>query len=130
MSFRLSVAFQEATHCCPGNEKIQGRGLLKCCLGAGALYPLVSFEHVLDVPFEHEQVWRSLAIDFQRATIVPLDRSFNFLTIKQNDHHNGVSVDLFLVVENLRIGFVGRWDSLLNLDGSVLLRGTCLTAIV
>ena len=130
MSFRLSVAFQEATHCCPGNEIIQGRGLLQSCLGAGALHALVSFEHVFDVPLEHEQVWRSLAIDLQRATIVPLDRSFNFLTVKQNDHHHGVSVDLFLVVENFRIGFVGRWNSLLNLNGSVLLRGTDLSAIV
>src|SRR6185503_1227792 len=130
MSFGLSVAFPEATHCSPGQRNNRGEGCFNLALRAGALNALVSLEHVLDVPLEHEQIRRSLAINLQRAPIVPFDRSFNLLTIKQNDHHYGVSIDLFLVVENLRIGFVGRWNSLLDLDRSMLLRGTCLAAIV
>lgn len=129
MSFGLSVAFPEATHVVLGKELNRGEGCLSLALGAGSLNPLVGLEHVLDVPFEHEQIRRSLAIDLQRSTIVPLDRSFNLFTIKQNDDHHGVSVDLFLVIENLRIGFVGRWNSLLNLNWRVLLRGTCVTAV-
>ena len=135
MNYRLSVALLVATHCCPGKE-LRGARLLNLAraraLGAGALNPLVSLEHILDVAFQHEKIWRSLAIDLQSATIVPLDRAFNFLAIKQNNNHHCVSVDLLLVIENLRIGFVGRWNSLLDLNWSVLLRGggTCLATII
>lgn len=82
MSFGLSVAFLEATHVVPGKDFNRGEGCLSLALGAGALNSLVRLEHVLDVPFEHEQIRRSLAIDLQRATIIPLDCSFNLFTIK------------------------------------------------
>lgn len=131
MSYGLSVALLVATHCCPGQRDNRGEAayILRVHLGAGAFNPLVSLEHVLDVAFEHEQIRRSFAIHFQRATIIPLDRAFNLLAIKQNDNHQRVSVDLFLVIKNLRIGFVGRRNSLLDLNWSMLLRGTGRAAI-
>jgi hypothetical protein len=41
-----------------------------------------------------------------------------------------MSVDLFLVVKDLGVGFVGRWNSLLDLDGSMLLSGAWRTTAV
>jgi hypothetical protein len=41
-----------------------------------------------------------------------------------------MSVDLFLVVKDLGVGFTGRWNSLLDLDGSVLLSRACRTIAV
>ena len=114
MSFDLSVALLEATAHLSRDEDIRGEAR-QLPLGAG-FNALVGLVDILDVPFEHQQVRRTLAIDLQRTTIIPLDRAFDLFTIKQNDDHGSVSIDLFLVVEDLSIGFTGRWNSLLYLD--------------
>ena len=97
-------------------QKVRARLSLRSCLCRGFFYPLVGLEHVFDVALEHEQIRCALAINFQSAAIVPFDCPFDFLTVKKNDNHRCVSVDLFFVIEDLGIGFTGRWNSLLYLD--------------
>jgi hypothetical protein len=41
-----------------------------------------------------------------------------------------MSVDLFLVIKDLRIGFVGRRNSFLDLDRRMLLRSTLLATVI
>ena len=79
MSFGLSVAWLEATHCCPGRGTQDEAKLI--LLSAGAFNTLVCLVDVLDVPFENQQIGRAFTVDLQRATIVPLDRAFNLFTV-------------------------------------------------
>src|SRR6185436_18123964 len=73
-----------------------------------------------------------LSVDLESTAIVPLDRAFNLFAIQQNNNHQGVSVNLLLVIKDLRVGFAGRGNSFLNLDGNVLLDGALalLTTVV
>src|SRR5689334_23781082 len=98
--------------------------------GAGILNTLVGLVDVFDVPLQHQEIRSAFAIDLQRATIVPLDRAFDLFTIEQNDHHESVSIDLFLVIEDLGIGFTGRWNSFLHLDRHVLWLGCTSRTVV
>src|SRR6185369_3661501 len=128
-----SLALLEATHCFSENS---GRGCMQFrfpypfgTLSAGFFNPFVGLVDVLDVPFEHEQIRRTLSVYLQRTTIVPLDSAFNLLAIQKNNHHLRVSIDLFLVIKDLRISFVGRRNSFLNLNRCVLLWGAVAIAV-
>src|ERR1043166_541579 len=83
-------------------------------------------EHILDVSFEQQQVWTVLAINLQCATIIPLDRSFNFFAVKQNDHHQCVRINLLFVVEEFRISFHRRRRALAH-RSLILLRARILS---
>src|SRR3954462_1296907 len=76
--------------------------------GSCLLYTFICLVHVLDVALQHEQIRSVDAIHFQSAAIVPLNRTFDFFTIKQDDHHWGMRIDLFFVVKNLCTGFERR----------------------
>ena len=105
--------------------------LLISPLGAGFFHSFVGFVDVLDIPLEHEEIWRAFAVHLQSATIIPFDRAFDLFAVQQDNHHRCMRVDLFLVVKDLRVGFVGRWDSLLNLDRCMcmLLSGALLIIV-
>jgi len=88
----------------------------------GRFNALVSLVHVFDVPLEKKEVGRRLAVDLQCATIIPLDRSFNFFAVKQDNNHRRVRIDLLLVVKELGVG-LHRWRRpLSHLYGRLLCR--------
>src|SRR5882724_3218905 len=88
----------------------------------GRFNALVSLVHVFDVPLEKKEVGRRLAVDLQCATIIPLDRSFNFFAVKQDNNHRRVRIDLLLVVKELGVG-LHRWRrALSHLYGRLLCR--------
>ena len=61
--------------------RTQGEAAL-LSLGVGFLNTLVGLVDVLDVPFENQQIWCTLAVDLQCAAIIPLDCAFNLFTVK------------------------------------------------
>ena len=80
---------------------------------------LVGLVHVLDVMFEQEQVRRCLAVDLERAPVVPLDCAFYLFAIFQDDDHRRMRVNLLFVVEDFRIGFIRGRNSLAHLHGTL-----------
>src|SRR5215472_5978196 len=90
----------------------------------------VRFEHVLDVSLENQEIGGTPSIDLERAAIVPLNRTFNLFAILQHDNHGRVSVDLFLVVEDLGTGFRRRGYPFAHLHGGrCMLRTGCGTPL-
>jgi hypothetical protein len=88
----------------------------------GRFNALVSLVHVFDVPLEKKEVGGRLAVDLQCATIIPLDRSFNFFAVKQDNNHRRVRIDLLLVVKELGV-CLHRWRRpLSHLYGRLLYR--------
>ncbi len=78
----------------------------------------------LTLRLSKQKVRRRLAVNLQSAAIVPLDRSLNFLAVKQHDHHRCVRVDLLFVIEEFGIG-LHRWRRALpHLHGSLLTAAT------
>src|SRR5436305_13843729 len=84
-------------------------------LFAPAAIALVSLVHILDNTFENQKVRRRPAIDLDRASIIPLDSSFDLFTIPEDDDHQRVRVNLFLVVEDFRVRLIRRRHALAHL---------------
>src|SRR6185295_12917112 len=101
MSYCLTVSLPGARGREPGRSSSPPRSTRL----AGVLYFLdsfVSLEHILDVALENQKIWRILAVDLQRAAIVPLNCSLNLLAIKEHNDHQSVSVNLLFIVEDFR----------------------------
>src|SRR6266498_47735 len=94
----------------------------------GRFNTLICFVHILDVPLEKKKIGRRLAVHLQRATIVPLDGSFDFFAVKQHNHHWRVRIDLLLIIEELGVSLHRRGRSLSHLNGRMLSRSRCLSA--
>ena len=125
MNYATSQSYSDATFE-EGTRKIQPQVLvarLRLALKLTALLfgslALVGLVHVLDVMFEQEQVGRCLAIDLERALVVPLDCPFYLLAVKQDDDHRRMRVNLLFVVEDFRVGFIRGWNSLAHLNGAL-----------
>src|ERR1051325_1105352 len=96
------------------------------CLFGSLLNALVSFVHVLDVSLKQQEIGSVFAVDLQGAAVVPLNRSLNLFAVLQHDYHQGVRIDLLLVIEELGVGFHRRRRPLSRLR-CVLLRPSSLS---
>ena len=122
MSFSQTASLVETDNLL-GNGRESGIGMgAGVPLLRGRFNALVSLVHVFDVPLEKKEVGRRLAVDLQCTTIIPLDRSFNFLAVKQDNNHRRVRIDLLLVVKELGV-CLHRWRRpLSHLYGRLLCR--------
>src|SRR5258706_11814086 len=81
----------------------------------GLFYSFVSLVHILNVAFQHQKIRCVDAINFECATIVPFNRTFNLLAVEQHEYHGRVRVNLLFVVKDFGAGFQRRGNALAHL---------------
>jgi hypothetical protein len=77
----------------------------------------LSFVYVFNIALQNQKIRSRPSINFQRSSIVPFDRTFNFFAVLQNEYHLRMGVDLFLVIVDFGVRLRRRRLPLAYLDG-------------
>ena len=87
--------------------------------GTFLLLILAFFEHVLDGRLVNHEIWlATIPVYLDAVTVIPFDDSVNFFSIAQHDHHRSARLHLFLIVEVLGVGRLGRCELLASASRS------------
>src|SRR5271166_4710600 len=75
---------------------------------------------ILNAGLVDQQVGRARTVHLQAVLVVPLDGAVDLLAVLQHQHHGGVGLHLFLVIEILGVGLLRRRQLLAAVHGALV----------